>query len=349
VRAARLGESGVVLLVSEDPRRDAQGSLYPSPRRAPWPGFALAAQAAVQLLNDRLGLDLWMVTHVEDDRQVVVASAGNWVDLARPGHAFSWAESFCLPMSEQRGPTIAPDIAAIPDYAMLATGVLARVQAYVGVPLESRNGQLFGTLCAFGGEPRGEDLSDALDLVQLVAQMLSTILAGEQLALDRSQDAASAYALAETDPLTGLRNRRGWETSLASEEERIRRYGSTASVLLLEVSVSDVEEDRADQAVEDELLLRCAGVLSAMGRPADVCARLDGDTFGLLAVECDAACARALHTRISVRLRSAGIVAARGSATRQLGGSLADTCRRAESLLRQDRQRLLRRQGAARD
>jgi diguanylate cyclase len=333
----------MVLTVPESPRRDVQASLYPNPRRAPWPGFSLAAQAAVQHLNDRLGLDLWMVTHVEEDRQVVVASAGHWAELAMPGHAFSWAESFCLPMVEQRGPTVAPDIATIPQYAELATGVLARVKSYVGVPLESRNGELFGTLCAFAGEARDGDMSDALDLVQLVAQMLSTILAGEQLALDRSQDAASAYALAESDPLTGLRNGRGWEAALASEEERIRRYGSNASVLLVEVGAPGDEHDSPEPTVEDELLVRCAGVLSALGRPGDVRARLDGSTFGLLAIECDAACARALTTRIRVRLRSAGIVAATGSATRQLGGSLEDACRRADKLLYQDRQRRQRR------
>lgn len=325
--------------MSEEPSRAAQAPLYPNPRRAPWPGFSLAAQAAVQHLNDRLGLDLWMVTHVEEDRQVVVASAGDWAELAKPGHAFSWAESFCLPMSDQRGPMVAPDISCIPDYAILATGVLARVQAYVGVPLESRNGQLFGTLCAFAGEPRDESLSDALDLVQMVGQMLSTILAGEQLALDRSQDAASAYALAERDPVTGLRNRRGWETALASEEERIRRYGSTASVLLFDVGGADQSDDYADHSVEDEVLVRCAGVLGAVGRPGDVRARLGGGVFGVLAVECDAICVRALSTRLRVRLRSAGVVAATGSATRQLGGDLAETYRRAENLLHQDRQR----------
>ena len=31
---------------------------YPDPRRAPWPGFALAAEAAVRQLHERLGLDL---------------------------------------------------------------------------------------------------------------------------------------------------------------------------------------------------------------------------------------------------------------------------------------------------
>ena len=47
----------------------------PSPV-GPWPGFALAAEAAVQRLHRLFGMDLWLATHVRDGEQVVVASAG---------------------------------------------------------------------------------------------------------------------------------------------------------------------------------------------------------------------------------------------------------------------------------
>lgn len=80
----------------------ASGDLYASPRHGPWTGFALAAEAAVQQLNERLGMDLWLVTRVVGDEQLVVASAGDWVDLATAGTALSWRNSFCLPMVEQR-------------------------------------------------------------------------------------------------------------------------------------------------------------------------------------------------------------------------------------------------------
>jgi GAF domain-containing protein len=239
------------------------GSLaarYPSPRRAPWDGFALAADAAVRHLNERLGLDLWLVTHVQDGDQTVIASAGHWAALASPGTAFSWRDSFCLRMIEQQGPTIAADVLTIPGYAPLATGVLARVRSYVGVPLEGDEGALFGTLCAFAGEPQPEALGEALSLVELVGQMLSTILAREQQAAARSQDAASAYALAERDQLTGLLNRRG----LAC---RARAGGATAAALWLPRQrgwCSDVDDLRSSTTspgptAGDALLVRCAG------------------------------------------------------------------------------------------
>ena len=65
--------------------------------------------------------------------------------------------------------------------------------------------------------------------------MLSTIRASEQLAADRSQDAVQAYALAARDQLTALRNRRGWQDALAAEQGRCQRYGSAASVVILDL------------------------------------------------------------------------------------------------------------------
>lgn len=312
---------------------------YPDPRLGPWPGFALAAAAAVQHLNDRLGLDLWLVTHVDAGSQVVVAAAGHWVDLASPGTPFSWQDSFCLRMIDQRGPTVAPDVLAIPAYALAATGVLARVRAYVGVPLEGDEGRLFGTLCAFAGEPQPDSLKDSLDVVQLIGRMLSTILAREQAARARSEDAAAAYALAERDRLTGLRNRRGWEAALAQEEQRCQRYGSTASVVALDLDDLKRTNDIAGHTAGDDLLVRCAGVLTRTSRPGDAQARLGGDEFGVLAVECDAVSVSALLARLRVQLRSAGVAASAGWATRRPGEDLVDTWGRADAAMYRDKRR----------
>lgn len=297
---------------------------YPDPRMSPWPGFALAADAAVQHLDARLGLDLWLVTAVSGDDQVVVASSGAWAQLASPGTVFRWPDSFCLRMIDRQGPTFAPDVRQVPAYAQAATGVLSRVRSYVGVPLVGDDGELFGTLCAFAGKEQPDSLSGSMDLVVLVGRMLSTILAREQFARERSQDAVSAHALTAEDALTGLRNRRGWLASLEQEQERCQRYGSTPSVLALHVS-------GAGDAHEQDLLSRCAAVLRSVSRPGDALGRVGGDEFGLLAVECDAAASQALLGRLTQQLLGAGISASAGVATLEDGEDLVDTWQRAQA------------------
>ncbi len=312
---------------------DAHAGPYPSPRRPPWPGFALAADAAVQHLNERFGLDLWLVTHVVGDHQTVVASAGHWEALATPGTVFSWRASFCKSMVEQRGPTMALDVLTIPDYAAVATGVLAQVRAYLGVPLEGHGGQLFGTLCAFAGTPQHEAPEHLSSTVGLVGQMLSTILAHEQVALARSHEAATAYALADRDHHTGLLNRRGWEAALVQEDHRVDRYGSSAGILTCTIEHVRRGEGINGHPVPVELVARCAELLATTGRPGDVHARLERNEFAVLAIECDARCLQAMQAKLRVALRTAGVSATIGVASRRVGEQLLDTSARARTAM----------------
>lgn len=318
---------------------DSEGGLYPSPRLPPWSGFALAADAAVHHLNERFGLDLWLVTHVEDDQQTVVAAAGHWAAMAQPGTGFSWRDSFCLSMVERRGPTLAPDVSTIPAYAATATGVLARVRAYVGVPLEGEAGEFFGTLCAFAGSPHNGPSEDLLHTVKLVGRMLSTILAHEQVALARSHDAARAYTLAERDLHTGLLNRRGWEAALIREDHRMARYGSGAGILITSIADADEVHTTAAHPTDENLLGRCTEVLVSTGRPGDVHARLENDEFAVLAIECDARCLAAMQVRLRVQLRSAAVPVTIGAANRRVGEQLIDTCARARAAMKADQRR----------
>ena len=303
---------------------------YPDPRLLPWPGFALAATAAVEHLEELVALDLWLVTAVRDGTQTVVAAAGTWSPAAPPGLTYPWQDSFCLRMVERRGPVVAPDIAAVPAYAEVAVGPLADVRAYVGVPLEGDDGVVFGTLCGFAGAPQDDGWDGALGSVRLVGRMLSTILAREQFARARSQEAADAYALVERDPVTGLRNRQGWDAAVEQEDTRCRRYGSTASVLVLALAPDGPQDSTS----------RCADVLARSCRPGDVLARLGTSDFAVLALECDLVAARALHARLRVQLRNACLTATTASATRRSGERLADTwTRAADDVLREQRRR----------
>jgi GAF domain-containing protein len=80
-------------------------------------------------------------------------------------------------MIEGRAPRVATVTAAVPAYAALTKGLAHEVAAYIGVPLVTRDRQLFGTVC--GVAFRAKPLSAARDLrlVETIARMLSTLLA----------------------------------------------------------------------------------------------------------------------------------------------------------------------------
>jgi GGDEF domain-containing protein len=278
-----------------------------------------------------VALDLWLVTAVRDGVQTVVAAAGAWSPAAPPGATWPFADSFCMRMVERRGPVAAPDVAAVPAYVEAAVGPLEAVRAYVGVPLEGDDGVVFGTLCGFAGAPQDAAWDGSLSSVRLVGRMLSTILAREQFARARSQETAEAYALVERDPVTGLRNRRGWDAAVEQEDTRCQRYGASASVLVLELGPAAGSADG---------VTRCADVLARSCRPGDVLSRLGTREFAVLALECDLVAARALHARMRVELRTAGLPAATAVATRRPGERLADSwARAADEVARELRRR----------
>jgi GAF domain-containing protein len=142
---------------------------------APWPDWAAAASGAVTFLHDHVGWDVWMVTQVTGDRQVVLcASPGTPV---RPGAHLPWEESFCRAMTEGRAPRVATVTAAVPEYAALSKGLGGNVAAYLGVPLVTADGQLFGTVCGVAFRAKPLSATRDLPVVETVARMLSTLMA----------------------------------------------------------------------------------------------------------------------------------------------------------------------------
>ncbi|MGY1806533.1 GAF domain-containing protein [Blastococcus sp. SYSU D00669] len=158
----------------------------------PWPDWTAAVEGALAFLHEQFGWDVWAVTRVEGAAQVVVRASP--AQVAPPGTTLAWDESFCRQMVSGAAPRVATVTAAVPEYARCSVGLAAEVAAYLGVPLVTRDGGLYGTLCAlaFRAQPRRAVLG--LPTVELVARLLSTLLAAEQggaLPAPRAPSAAS--------------------------------------------------------------------------------------------------------------------------------------------------------------
>lgn len=84
------------------------------------------------------------------------------------------------------------------------------------------------------------------------------------------------------DPLTGLANRRAFDSRLALEVERARRYRRPLSLALLDVDLFKQINDQGSHAVGDQVLRSIAELLRRHTRPTDLAARLGGDELVLL-------------------------------------------------------------------
>lgn len=89
-------------------------------------------------------------------------------------------------------------------------------------------------------------------------------------------------ALAHTDPLTGLPNRRGLEQALAAALPQVGAQQMMA-VYMVDLDGFKAVNDRLGHDVGDALLVAVAGRIRAQLRHADMVARLGGDEFVVLA------------------------------------------------------------------
>ncbi|AHZ77227.1 GAF sensor-containing diguanylate cyclase [Pseudomonas putida] len=212
------------------------------------------------------------------------------------------------------GPNIAADANQVPAYAAAEIGRKIPIGAYIGVPLRFADGRLFGTLCGIDPSVQPDDICEHQELIEVLGEMLSTILQMELRVDEEERRAERFQAQALTDALTGLYNRGGWEQLLAKEEARYQRYRQSSVVIVVDLDELKTVNDLQGHAAGDSLIKRAASALQAASRSEDVVARLGGDEFGIIGVGCDLAAGHALCSRLEAALDAEGIKASYGLA-----------------------------------
>ena len=111
-------------------------------------------------------------------------------------------------------------------------------------------------------------------------------------------------ALALTDPLTGLLNRRGLEVELPKLLALARRYRAPVSVVILDIDHFKRVNDTHGHPVGDEALRRLGQIIQASVRKEDLAVRYGGEEFLLLLYGADRQAAKEVVERIRLRFRS---------------------------------------------
>jgi diguanylate cyclase (GGDEF)-like protein len=133
---------------------------------------------------------------------------------------------------------------------------------------------------------------------------LGAILQVEARERDRLINAnAQLRQAAQTDPLTGLANRRHLEAVAAIELTRTRRWGVPMAVLMIDADHFKSINDRFGHGAGDEVLRELAARCSRAIRGHDVLARWGGEEFVALLPRCDLAAATVVAERMLSAVR----------------------------------------------
>lgn len=135
-----------------------------------------------------------------------------------------------------------------------------------------------------------------------------------------------------TDPLTGLRNRRGWQKDAGDLLDRGRAQGIPVAVAVLDLDHFKQLNDTRGHFAGDELLRGCGEAWRQLLRRGDVLARVGGEEFAVLLSGCDLD--RGRHVVDELRsAMPAGATASAGVALVGATESLKHALRRADSAL----------------
>jgi diguanylate cyclase (GGDEF)-like protein len=132
--------------------------------------------------------------------------------------------------------------------------------------------------------------------------------------------------LSSRDALTGLVNRRTFETALARESDRVARSGEPALLLMLDIDHFKRINDQHGHMAGDLVIKAVADALSASVRPMDLAARIGGEEFAIILPNCPPAFGAQVAERIRAKVEGRAILLHSGQTlgcTISLGGAYA--------------------------
>lgn len=135
-------------------------------------------------------------------------------------------------------------------------------------------------------------------------QVIQAAVASLTRAIDEREHtgAHDLRQLADTDPLTGVANRRAFERRLDDELDRARRYDQVVTLVLVDVDDFKRINDTHGHATGDRVLRQLAGLLKRELRTMDSIARIGGEEFVVVLPETGSTGARLFADRVLRRV-----------------------------------------------
>lgn len=167
------------------------------------------------------------------------------------------------------------------------------------------------------GRPQAEARLDET-FVPAVSLLAEVERLKRELAVARAR-IAELEARADVDPLLDILNRRGFERELKRALSHIKRYGTEAALMFIDLDGFKAVNDRYGHGAGDALLKAVTRELVAHVRASDVVGRLGGDEFGLVIWHAGAEQALAKARELEALIGRVGIV--HGKARVEVGAS----------------------------
>ena len=259
-------------------------------------------------LTDTFGIERSALVALQSGRPMILASLGA---VGEPVITEAGEQPLLAQVRRHRESMLVSHLLSRTDPWLAELMPAARNLALV--PLTA-DGQCMAVLVAEHGMRHGSRME------RRVLSMVERFAAHTALALKNADLLAQMRAMASTDALTGLANRRSLESVLERELARAARTGTEVSVIMLDIDHFKQLNDRFGHQAGDQVLREVGCLLALSCRNFDTAARYGGEEFTLVLPSCSADNARLAAERLrqdfgKMNTVTAGITASAGVAT----------------------------------
>jgi diguanylate cyclase (GGDEF)-like protein len=172
-------------------------------------------------------------------------------------------------------PALVPDVSKDPRFSSRIDELTHfSTKSIIGVPLKV-NDKVIGVI----------EVINKLDKEPFTAKelkILTTIADVAAITIEKVYYMNALKDMANIDPLTGIFNRRSFESQLNKEIERCKRYEQSLAALMLDIDDFKQLNDEKGHLAGDEALKDLARILKEGVRKVDIVARFGGDEFVVL-------------------------------------------------------------------
>jgi diguanylate cyclase len=281
------------------------------------------ARPLLELAARLTGLPTTFVTTIDWQalrQRVVSVHTDGGEPRVSSGSEVDWRDSMCRRIFLSGSPSSSDVAAEFPD----SLGTEMGMGTFMALPIQHGDDTV-GTLCATGPQHVSID-PHTLESLRLVAEAMGTLIAttlrrpADDDVADGTDGAdhgthpaslartvAHLRRLAHTDDLTGLHNRRGFESVWEQRLATAGRTGRPLGLLVIDLDDFKALNDRHGHGAGDAALRTAAEVIVGACRASDVVARMGGDELVVGLTDADTATCRATAARIAEALAAARV------------------------------------------
>ena len=232
-----------------------------------------------RLAKRLFGVPVALITLLDTDRQWFKSKAGTDISETAREHAF------CNYTIEQDAGFVVNDSNNDPRFIdNPLVNDAPHIRFYAGYPFRAPSGERLGAICLIDRQPREMSDSDLLLLRDLAAMV---------------EEEVATNQLLNEDHLTGLLNRRGFETRANQLLQICRTQQYAASLIYFDLDNFKQINDLHGHRAGDNALLQFSKLLASTFRDSDLIGRIGGDEFVVLMITQTETDADAILSRLS--------------------------------------------------